>query len=632
MPNLLKVNDLSVSFYSPQGELEAVRNVSFSLNEGETLALVGESGCGKSVLCKSLMGLLHSGAVIKNGEILLQGRNIVGMSEAQLCKLRGREISMVFQDPMTSLNPTLTIEKQVAEAVRIHNPGLSRAEIHDRVIQLLESVGIGQASELCKLYPASFSGGMRQRVVIAIALAGNPKILLADEPTTALDVTIQAQILDVLKDVQKKLGLSIILVSHDLGVVAKVADRVAIMYAGKIVEIGMADEVYYDPRHPYTWGLLRTLPALSDGKHELYTIPGAPPTGINLPKGDAFAPRNPFALPIDFEKEPPMFRISDTHYAATWLLDKGAPDISLNSLDSIVSRHEELMHHKSHKRTVKDENILEVEHLSHRFKIRRGVYVNAVRDVSFNIRAGEIFGLVGESGSGKSTVASCIMNIYHPLKGSVRFKGIDIFNPKEASKNKDILKTKRQLIFQDSSSSLNQRMTIEDIISEPMVINRIKPERGSLKAEAEYQMQYVGLDASYAKRYPPELSGGQRQRVAIARAVSMDAELLVADEPVASLDASIQAQVINLFRHLRDEHGCAILFIAHDLAMVKYLCDRVGVMYRGKLVEIGDTAEVFNNPQHEYTKSLLAAIPKPDPRSERQKEIHIYRGETHECE
>ncbi len=626
MQDLLTVKNLSVSFMSAQGELEAVRNVSFSLNEGETLALVGESGCGKSVLCKSLMKLLHKGAVIKNGEIILCGKDITKLSEQEMCKIRGKDISMVFQDPMSSLNPTLTIEKQIAEAVRIHDKDISKKELHSRVMELLKTVGISNPEEMGKLYPYNFSGGMRQRAVIAIALAGNPKVLIADEPTTALDVTIQAQILDILKEIQERLNLSIILVSHDLGVVAKIADRVAIMYAGRITEIGTADEVYYDPRHPYTWGLLRTLPALSDRRHELYTIPGMPPGGINLPKGDAFATRNPFALAIDYEEEPPMFRVSDTHCAATWLLDKRAPKISKDSLDDIVRQHEEMMKNAGHTHHIgsnkTDENVLEVIHLSHRFKIRRGVYVQAVDDISFNIRKGEIFGLVGESGSGKSTAAACIMNIYRATGGRIRFNGVNICSPAELNKNKKMLQTKRQLIFQDSASSLNRRMTVSDIITEPMVINNIKSKHGSLENEAAYQMHYVGLDRSLIKRYPPELSGGQRQRVAIARAVAMEPDLLVADEPVASLDASIQAQVINLFKHLRDEHGCAILFIAHDLAMVKYLCDRVGVMYRGKLVEVGETSEVFANPKHEYTKSLLEAIPKPDPL--------FYRGETHE--
>lgn len=326
--DLLAVKNLSVSFDTSQGELQAVRDVSFTLKPGEVLAVVGESGCGKSVLCKSIMKLLPPSARIKNGSIEINGENISGYGEREMKKLRGRIFSMIFQDPMTSLNPTFTVGKQISEAVLTHNRKFSGIEVRQRVIELMELVGIQQSGQRYHLYPHSLSGGMRQRIVMAIALASNPRILLADEPTTALDVTIQRQILDLLKDVQKKLGTAAILVSHDLGVVAGVADRVAVMYAGKIVEIGTAEEVFYDPRHPYTWGLLKSLPAYAVNNEPLYTIPGMPPTLINPPKGDAFASRNEYALAIDYEEMPPMFQITDTHYAAAWLLDKRAPRIN----------------------------------------------------------------------------------------------------------------------------------------------------------------------------------------------------------------------------------------------------------------------------------------------------------------
>lgn len=327
MDKLLEVKNLSVSFASPAGEVEALRDVSFSLEKGEVLAIVGESGCGKSVLCKSIMKLLPESAKIKSGKIYLHGTDITDYRERDMQKIRGKVFSMIFQDPMTSLNPTMKIGQQIAEAVLAHDPKKPREEVYRRVLELMELVGIEQAKERYHLYPYNFSGGMRQRSVMAIALASNPDILFADEPTTALDVTIQAQILDLLREVQEKLGTATILVSHDLGVVARAADRVAVMYAGKIVEIGTAQEVYYDPRHPYTWGLMRSLPAFSRGKDCLYTIPGMPPTLIHPPKGDAYACRNEYALGIDYEEMPPMFRITDTHYAATWLLDKRAPKI-----------------------------------------------------------------------------------------------------------------------------------------------------------------------------------------------------------------------------------------------------------------------------------------------------------------
>lgn len=327
MENLLEVKNLSVSFDSPAGEVQAVRDVSFSLKKGEVLAIVGESGCGKSVLCKSIMKLLPASARIKEGKILIRGCDITNYREQDMQKIRGSIFSMIFQDPMTSLNPTIKIGQQIAEAILVHEKKMTKEQVYQRVIELMELVGIDHPRERFHLYPYNFSGGMRQRSVMAIALASNPDILFADEPTTALDVTIQAQILDLLQEVQEKLGTATILVSHDLGVVARVADRVAVMYAGKIVETGTAEEVYYDPRHPYTWGLMRSLPAFSKGKDSLYTIPGMPPTLINPPKGDAYACRNEYALGIDYEKMPPMFRITDTHYAATWLLDKRAPQI-----------------------------------------------------------------------------------------------------------------------------------------------------------------------------------------------------------------------------------------------------------------------------------------------------------------
>ena len=327
MEDLLTIKDLYVSIQSPQGKVEAVRGVNLELRPGEVLAIVGESGCGKSILCKSIMKLLPKNARIERGSIAADGVDITHYRERDMAKLRGKLFSMVFQDPMTSLDPTMTVGAQIAEAVIIHNPKLSREEVYHRVIELMTLVGIARPQERYKLYPYNFSGGMRQRTVMAIALAGSPRILLADEPTTALDVTIQAQILDLLRDIQEQLNTATILVSHDLGVVARAADRVAIMYAGRIVEIGTAEEVYYDPRHPYTWGLMRSLPALARRNEALYTIPGMPPSLIDPPKGDAFACRNEYALAIDYEQAPPMFRISDTHYAATWLLDPRAPKI-----------------------------------------------------------------------------------------------------------------------------------------------------------------------------------------------------------------------------------------------------------------------------------------------------------------
>ena len=652
MDELLKVEHLAVSFQTDAGELEAVRDVSFSLRPGEVLAIVGESGCGKSVLCKSIMKLLPEKAKMKSGSIRINDTDISACKEKEMQKLRGRLFAMVFQDPMTSLNPTMTIGAQIAEAVLVHQPKLKKEAVQKRVLELMELVGIDRPEARAKLYPWNFSGGMRQRSVLAIALASDPAILIADEPTTALDVTIQAQILDLLKEIQRRLGTATILVSHDLGVVARVADRVAVMYAGKICEIGTAEEIYYDPKHPYTKGLLRSLPALSHGKETLHTLPGMPPSLVHPPKGDAFACRNEYALAIDYEQQPPMFRVSDTHYAATWLLDERAAQVrekleqreraellrDAGKKDELTWKREGSVQNASERYTETEnrQNIIEhaqpdllldVRHLTQVFPLTKKLAVRAVDDVSFQIRRGEILGLVGESGSGKSTVARCVMNIYRPAGGQIVYRGIDTGNRMEVRKNRVLLQQERQMIFQDSASSLNQRMKVENIVMEPMRLAHRRPPRGSYRAEAAYQLKYVGLDESCLDKYPSELSGGQRQRIAIARAVSLEPELLVADEPIASLDVSIQAQIVNLFRHLQREHGFSILFIAHDLAMVEFLCDRVGVMYHGRLVEVAPCHELYRNPLHSYTRALLSAIPVPDPRRERERKMAEFEQE-----
>ena len=605
MAAVLELQDLSVQFHTGKEIVQAVRGVSLEVQEGEVLAIVGESGCGKSVLCKSVMKLLPQTAYIAGGRILVDGVDITDYREREMEKLRGNVFSMVFQDPMTSLNPTMKIGTQIAEAVRVHEPKIRKAELDGRVLELLGLVGIDRAKERMQQYPGQMSGGMRQRCVLAIALASNPRILFADEPTTALDVTIQSQILELFRNIQKKFRTATILVSHDLSVVAGVADRVAVMYAGKIVEIGTTEEIFYQPKHPYTWALLQSLPALSKGKAELFTIPGMPPNLAHPPKGDAFACRNPYAVARDYEEEPPMFRVSDTHYAATWLLAEDVPKIMFgreNGKKRVI-----------HQEWKDAEVLLDVRHLNHAFPLSRKLAVKAVDDVSFQLRKGEIFGLVGESGSGKSTVARCIMNLYHNGSGEVYYNGIPLHDRKAYRKMRRQIRQNIQIIFQDSTSSLNPRMKVKDIITEPLVINHIRPKRGTYREEAAFQMKYVGLDESFMDKFPGELSGGQRQRVAIARAVIMEPELLIADEPIASLDVSIQAQIVNLFRHLQEEHGFTFLFIAHDLSMVEYLCDRVGVMYHGKLVEAGLTEDVFAQPKHSYTKRLMESIPIPEP-------------------
>lgn len=628
MEELLSVKNLSINFDTFKGQLQALRDVSFNLKKGEILAVAGESGCGKSVLLKSIMKLLPENARVNCGQIRLKGADITSYGEREMQKLRGRQLSIIFQEPATALNPTLSIGKQIEEAVRLHNPHMKKREAYQRVMELMALVEIDNPKQWYDLYPCHFSGGMLQRCVIAMALSCSPEILLADEPTTALDLTNQAQILTLLRSLQKKYGMAIIFVSHDLGAAAEIADRIAVMYAGKIIEIGTTKEIIQDPRHPYTWGLLRSLPSYAKPGEKLYTIPGMPPDQADLPKGDAFAGRNEYALRIDYEEMPPMFRITDTHYAATWLLDQRAPEVAnpvAENREALQLEKNQTSGRKEKERfgewgckekeeqkeevPYKQEILLDVRHLTCRFHVGKKVVIPAVSDVSFQIGRGEIFGLVGESGSGKSTVARCIMNICQPQEGKILYQDVEIQNKHMLRGGFRKLASLRQMVFQDSTSSLNQRMKIADIITEPLVVSRKKIQPESLRAEAEFWIKHVGLEASYLDKYPFQLSGGQRQRVAIARALIMEPELLIADEPVSALDASVQAQILNLFKYLQKEHGFTFLFISHDLSVVRYLCDRVGVMHRGRLAETASCEEIFEAPQHPYTRKLLSAIP-----------------------
>ncbi len=529
MNERLRLEHLTVTFDGGARGEPVLNDVSLSLSDGETLALVGESGCGKSMLCKSVMKLLPPAARITSGSIYVNGVDITRLGEREMRCLRGRVVSMVFQDPMTALNPAMTVGAQIGEAVRLHERGLSKRDVHARVCELMELVGIADAERRKELYPYHFSGGMRQRAVLAIALAARPQILLADEPTTALDVTVQADMLALLRRLQKSYHMAILFVTHDLRVAAQMAKKVAVMHAGAIAECGSVREIFETPWHPYTKRLLA-------------------------------------AMPERLRKKEPA--------------------------------------------AVDGEVLLELAHLTKQFLVDKKTCVRAVDDVSLAIRKGELFGLVGESGSGKSTLARLIMNVYRPDAGDVLYEGRLVSGRGGTHAEKKRLQAVRQLIFQDSASSLNQRMKVKDIIAEPMRLHRMATKRGALYEEAAFQLKYVGLSADYMERYPAKLSGGQRQRVAIARALSMEPQLLVADEPFAALDVMTQAALAELFMHLQKEHGFTFLLIAHDLAMVRLLCDRVGVMHQGRLVEVAKTKELFAAPKHPYTKRLLDAMPK----------------------
>jgi peptide/nickel transport system ATP-binding protein len=626
---VLELRNLSVSFDTPEGEVEAVRDVSLSLNGGETLAVVGESGCGKTVMCQSVMKLLPKNAKIKQGQIIACGEDITDHTDRQMRPLRGNVFSMIFQDPMTTLNPTIPIGSQITEAIHRHKK-VSREEARNRAENLLSLVGIDDPLRRMELQPHFFSGGMRQRCVLAIALALNPQILFADEPTTSLDVTVQANMLDLLRDLQKKTGIGMVFISHDLGVVARIADRVAVMYAGKIVEIGTTEEIFYDPRHPYTWGLLRALPSVAMETGALYQIPGMPPSLLCPPPGDAFAVRNEYALAIDYKKAPPMLRISDTHSAATWLLDERAPRVSpptRNFAGSVGSRRRSEQRKSGNE---DEETIVKVKNYAQHFRVSRSFIVKAVRDVSFDLRRGEVFGLVGESGCGKSTVARAIMGLYTPTAGEIYFRNCLVSKRRSYGRNRREIQRGMQVIFQDSAVALNPRMTVEEIVSEPLVIARLHNDKQVLNDRVSELLTMVGLDSLYRTKCPPELSGGQRQRVAIARSIALKPEVIIADEPVASLDVSIQAQIVTLFQRLQREYKFAFLFIAHDLSLVHFLCDRVGVMYAGRLVEVAPTDDLFDAPQHPYTRALLSATPVPDPRTERHKKVVASNSVYHE--
>ena len=587
---VLEIQNLSVVFDTPRGKICALRNLSLSIGQGEIVVVAGESGCGKSVLCKTIMGLLPAPAHVTGGSIKLDGRELVGLSEKEYCGLRGREAAMVFQDPMTSLDPTYTIGRQIVEAIQVHEKSDAPAA-RMKAIQLMEDVGIDHAVERFDDYPWMLSGGMRQRCVLAMALAQDTKLLIADEPTTALDEEVKNEILNLLLRLRKERGLSILFITHDLSAARKVADRLAIMYAGKIIEEGDCGEVLSNPVHPYTWGLLHALPEYAE-EGKLRVIPGSPP---NIPedfKGDAFAERNEYALGIDYIQEPPFFEISENHRAATWLADQRAPEVVFGR--SSAKAGEGTPEDKERIRLSRKEEeppLLKVEHLSHYFKLGRKSYLTVAEDVSFEIKRGEILGLVGRSGSGKTTLARCILGMYKPYGGKIIYDGMDMTDRRHLGANRsEIAQIKRKLareiqfISQDSGAALDGKMTVRQLIAEPLQIQKMFQSRREMDEYIMSLMREVNIDDNMIDRYPHELSGGQRQRVSIARAYGMDPKLLVCDEPLASLDVSIQAQIVELFLKLQRKHGTSMLFIAHDLSMVDFISDRTVVLEKGRLV------------------------------------------------
>ncbi|WP_217899111.1 dipeptide ABC transporter ATP-binding protein [Blastococcus mobilis] len=612
------MRDLTVAFVGESGPVPAVRGLSYALSRGEVLGIVGESGSGKSASALAVMGLLPSSATV-SGSVRLRGEELLGLSDRRLARIRGSRIAMVFQDPLSALTPVHRIGDQVAEAVRIHQ-GVSAAAAHDRAVELLDAVGIPNAAQRARAYPHEFSGGMRQRVMIAMAIANDPDVLIADEPTTALDVTVQAQVLALLETARRMTGAATVVITHDLAVVAGIADRIVVMYAGKAVESGPVVPVYADPRMPYTIGLLGSVPRLDRPGRPLTPIEGAPPDLARLPQGCPFVSRCPVNVPVCRTIEPALEPVARSdrraacHRRGEIAFGRigGAP---VFPLPEIASAREE---------SPRDGRpaVLEVRQLVKRHPITTGVVlrrrigtITAVDGISFDIREGEALGLVGESGCGKTTTVMQLLELAAPEEGRVSMLGRDI-----ASLSRDGRKHLRrevQVVFQDPFASLDPRLPVGDIIAEPLRAFGVSLDRRH--GRVRDLLDLVGLSAEHANRYPADLSGGQRQRIGIARALALEPRLLVLDEPVSALDVSIQAGVLNLLEHLKVHLGLAYLFVGHDLSVVRHVADRVAVMYAGRLVEVGDADEVFGHPTHPYTQALLSAVPIPEPGTERQR-------------
>jgi peptide/nickel transport system ATP-binding protein len=629
MTPVLEITNLSTHIRQSRTTIQAVGNVDLRLEPGETLGLVGESGCGKSMTGLSIMRLLPPGGEIVGGSIKLNGAELTALPEQEMCRVRGNEIAMIFQDPLTSLDPTKTIGSQVAEPVRLHR-GASKKEAVRRAAEVLAVVGLPRPAERLDDYPHQLSGGMRQRVMIATALACEPNVLIADEPTTALDVTIQAQILDLLDDLKSRLGMAMILITHDMGVIAGHTDRVNVMYAGRIVETAVTDELFRHMHHPYAQGLLASIPLLSqDRTQRLLSIPGLPPDLGHLPAGCRFAARCRLASDKCRAEEPPLIGAELDHLHSCWHPVDGP--LTADEISAAAAAQSQNAPATGAAETVADRavtsgpgdssgSLLELAGLVKEYAVTTGILqravgsVHAVSGVSFSVAAGETFGLVGESGCGKTTIGKMVVALERPTAGSVRLRGVEV----SALRGEKLRTCRRdlQMMFQDPYASLDPRMRVGATIREPLVINGL----GSRKEQLDrvYQLlSEVGLPPNTVERFPHEFSGGQRQRIGLARALTLNPQVIVADEPVSALDVSIRAQVLNLMKRLQADHGLTYIVISHDLAVVKYMADRIGVMYLGKLVELGSGNDIYERYAHPYTAGLLSAIPIPDPAADR---------------
>jgi oligopeptide/dipeptide ABC transporter ATP-binding protein len=644
---VLEVENLTTEFHLRRSTVVAVEAVSFHVEEGECVGVVGESGCGKTTTGLSVMRLLPNVGHITGGSIRVLGRDVVPLSEKEMCDVRGNDIGMIFQDPLTSLNPTMTIGRQIAESVRLHR-GASKAQARERALEVLALVDMPRPRERLDSYPHQLSGGLRQRVMIAMALACEPKLLIADEPTTALDVTIQAQILDLIDDLRRQMKMAVVLITHDMGVIAGRSDRVLVMYAGKIAEEAPTLEMFTSMRHRYSEALLAAVPKLDqDASVPLRSIAGLPPDLSQPTHHCRFAPRCRFARENCWEVEPELERTtggSPTHLAACFYPvgtgeehASAASEAAVASGDVVLGAElgpdgSVLTDHRTRAQRLEHQPVLlQIEHLVKEFPVTTGALlqrrvgsVKAVSDVSFTIRKGETFGLVGESGCGKTTIGRLTVALERADAGRIVFDGDDI-RRLHGRALRD-MRRDMQLMFQDPYASLDPRMRVGTILREPYVVQGIG-NAAERTEKVSALLAEVGLNPKAGELYPHEFSGGQRQRIGLARALALEPRLIVADEPVSALDVSIQAQILNLLKELQTRHELTYIVISHDLAVVKYVADTMGVMYLGKLVEIGPAQRVYENTVHPYTRALIDAIPEPDVARARTKRKGHIRGE-----
>jgi peptide/nickel transport system ATP-binding protein len=612
---VLTVENLSITYETRRGDMPAVRDISFQIALGEALGLVGESGCGKSTVALAVMGHLAQNARIDSGRVIFQGENLLAMSERQLQSIWGNRMAMVYQDPMTTLNPSLRVGRQLTE-VLVQHRGLSHKEAYAPCIEMLKKVQMPDPEQVMQRYPHQISGGQQQRVVIAMALLCDPALLILDEPTTALDVTVEATVLDLIADLRHEFDSSILFISHNLGVVARLCDRVGVMYAGELMEDATVHEIFLEPFHPYTRRLMECIPTVGESKETapLRPIPGRVPSLLTLPEGCVFQPRCTFAREACEHHHPPLMEVPDGRYVrcGSWKRLRGAQlareeDCVWNVREDSGNGGQERILNVAHVKTYYTDTPSWIGRLISK---KKETNVKAVDDVTLHLQEQAILGIVGESGCGKTSLAKTIAGLIPPTEGQIEFLGVEVSEIVE-KRPKEVLK-ELQMVFQNPDSTLNPTQSVRQIISRPLLLSGNVP-RDEIETEVRRLLNAVNLGPNYLDRRPRQMSGGEKQRVAIARAFASRPELVVCDEPVSSLDVSVQCSVLNTLLDIQDVYGTSLLFISHDLSMVRYLCDYLVVMYLGKVTEMGPTPELFTPPYHPYTEALLSAVPVPNP-------------------